>query len=124
VVSLWIINALLIFSVAALAIWLWKHGAVTTGAIAAAIGLVLRLYGMSQWIMWEVSGLFENIGTVQDGITTLSRPREVLDRPAAKPLDVRSGKIEFENVCFHYGKGSGVIDNFSLTIRAGEKIGF
>jgi ATP-binding cassette subfamily B multidrug efflux pump len=124
VISVWIINSLLMFSVAGLSIHLWTQNAITSGAIAAACGLVLRLYGMSQWIMWEMSGLFENIGTVQDGITTISRSREVLDAPAAKPLTVKSGEIRFENVRFHYGKGSGVIDDFSLTIKPGEKIGF
>jgi ATP-binding cassette subfamily B multidrug efflux pump len=73
--------------------------------------------------MWELSDLFENVGTVADGITTISRPREVLDAPDAKPLAVRNGEIAFERVSFHYGKGGGVIDDFSLTIRPGEKVG-
>lgn len=123
IMSVWIINSLLIFSVTGLSIWLWTQNAVTPGAIATAVGLVLRLYGMSQWIMWELSDLFENVGTVADGITTISRPREVLDAPDAKPLAVRNGEIAFERVSFHYGKGGGVIDDFSLTIRPGEKVG-
>jgi ATP-binding cassette subfamily B multidrug efflux pump len=124
IISVWTINALLIFSVTALAIRLWTQDAVTPGAIAAAIGLVLRLYGMSQWIMWELSGLFENIGTVQDGISTISRSREVLDAPGAQALTVPAGEIRFERVRFHYGKGRGVIDDFSLAIRPGERVGF
>ena len=122
--SVWIINVLLIFAVTSLSIWLWMHGKVTPGAIAAAIGLVLRLYGMSQWIMWEMSALFENIGTVHDGMSTLSRERDVLDKPDAKPIVIREGEIEFDHVSFHYGKGSGVIDDFSLVIQPGEKVGF
>ncbi|HEX7027744.1 MAG TPA: ABC transporter ATP-binding protein [Gammaproteobacteria bacterium] len=124
IMSVWIINSLLIFSVAGLSIWLWMQGSVTAGAIAAAVGLVLRLYGMSQWIMWELSDLFENVGTVADGITTISRPRDVLDAPGAQPLAVSQGEIVFDHVSFHYGKGGGVIDDFSLAIRAGERIGF
>lgn len=124
IMSVWIINALLIFSVAALSIWLWTQGLVTAGAIAAAIGLVLRLYGMSQWIMWETSALFENIGTVQDGMATISRQQDVTDAPDAEPIMVSKGEIEFDQVSFHYGKGSGVIDNFSLHIAAGERVGF
>ncbi len=123
VMSVWINNVLLILATGALSIWLWTHDAVTAGAITAAVALVLRLNGMSQWIMWEMSALFENIGTVQDGITTIARPREVVDRPQAPSLVVTQGRIEFDHLCFHYGKGSGVIDDFSLTIEPGEKIG-
>ncbi len=122
--SVWIINSLLIFSVTALSIHMWMQGAVSPGSIAAAVGLVLRLYGMSQWVMWELSGLFENIGTVQDGITTISRPREVIDAADANPLTVKAGEIRFEGVKFHYGRGNGVIENFSLHLQPGERIGF
>jgi ATP-binding cassette subfamily B multidrug efflux pump len=121
--GVWAINALLIFSVAALSILLWSEGAISTGAIAAAVGLVLRLNGMAQWIMWEVSSLFENIGTAKDGLNTLSKPRDVRDQSDATPLAIKQGGISFNNVGFHYGKGSGVIDDFSLTIKPNEKIG-
>jgi ATP-binding cassette subfamily B multidrug efflux pump len=88
-----------------------------------ALGLVLRLWGMSQWIMWEVSGLFENIGTVQDGIRSISLPRLVEDRPGARDIVAERGAIAFENVRFHYGKKKSVIEDLSLTIRPGEKVG-
>lgn len=117
------LNYLLAFAVAALSIWLWMQSAITVGAIAIAISLALRLNGMSQWIMWEVSMLFENIGTVLDGITTLSRPQEVQDQPDAPALRPQRGMVTFDQVDFHYGKGSGVIDKLDLTIRPGEKIG-
>ncbi len=120
---LYLLNALLLASVTGLAIWLWMHEAVSVGAVAVAVGLVLRLWGMSQWIMWELSALFENIGTVQDGIATISRPHLVEDTADAKPLDVSQGSIHFEQVDFHYGKGAGVLERFSLAIRPGEKIG-
>jgi len=119
----WAINALLIFSVAFVSIWLWSNLAITTGAIAAAIGLVLRLNGMAQWIMWEVSALFENIGTAKDGLNTLSIPCQVQDIPNALPLHPTKSNIDFNDVNFHYGKGSGVINHFNLHINAGEKIG-
>ena len=123
VVSVWIINTLLVFSVSALSIHLWTLSAVTAGAIASAIGPVIRLFGMSQWVMWETSALFENIGTVQDGINTIAKPSVVLDDPGAKPLHVHAGEIRFEHVTFHYGKGGGVIEDFTLAIRSGEKVG-
>ncbi len=121
--SVWAINALLIFAVAGVSIYLWSSLAITTGAIAAAVGLVLRLNGMAQWIMWEVSALFENIGTAKDGLNTLSIPCDVQDIPNAKPLLLTKSNIDFNNVSFHYGKGSGVINHFNVQIKSGEKIG-
>jgi len=123
VICVWTINVLLVFSISALSIQLWMLSAVTAGAIAAAIGPVIRIFGMSQWVMWETSALFENIGTVQDGMNTISRPNIISDSPIAQPLIVSAGNIKFEHVSFHYGKGGGVIDDFSLTIKPGEKVG-
>lgn len=121
--TLYFLNSMLLASVAAIAIWLWLGAAVSIGAVAVALGLVLRLWGMSQWIMWEVSGLFENIGTVQDGIRSISLPRLVEDKPNAKEIVVSKGEIAFDHVRFHYGKQKGVIEDLSLTIRPGEKVG-
>ncbi|GMQ52944.1 ABC transporter ATP-binding protein [Halopseudomonas aestusnigri] len=120
---LYLLNALLLLGVAGLALWLWVQGSISVGAVAVAVGLVLRLWGMSQWIMWELSALFENIGTVQDGISSISRPQLVEDVPQAPELRVTQGDIHFEAVEFHYGKGSGVMDHLNLHIRPGEKIG-
>jgi ATP-binding cassette subfamily B multidrug efflux pump len=120
---LYLMNSLLLFSVSAMSIWLWLGDAVSIGAVAVVIGLVLRLWGMSQWIMWEMSALFENIGTVQDGIGSISMPRLVEDKPGAKELVVTRGEIEYREIGFHYGKGKGVIENLSLTVRPGEKVG-
>ncbi|MEW9836794.1 ABC transporter ATP-binding protein [Mesorhizobium marinum] len=120
---LYLMNSLLLFAVSAMSIWLWLGDAVSIGAVAVVIGLVLRLWGMSQWIMWEMSALFENIGTVQDGIGSISLPRLVEDRPDAKEIVVGDGAIEYRNIGFHYGKGKGVIEDLSLTIRPGEKVG-
>ena len=122
--SVWTINALLIFSTAAVSIHLWQSALITTGAIAAAIGVVLRLYGMSQWIMWEVAGLFENIGTIYDGMGSIAKPQTLIDKPKAPVLQLSAGRIEFKDVSFHYGKGSGVIDHLNLVIQPGEKVGF
>ncbi|TRC81568.1 ABC transporter ATP-binding protein [Mesorhizobium sp. WSM4310] len=121
--TLYILNALLLFSVTAISLWLWMGQVVTIGAVAVVIGLVLRMWGMSQWIMWEMSGLFENIGTVQDGIASISLPRLVEDRPDAKAIAVSRGEIRFEDIRFHYGKQKGVIENLSLTVKPGEKVG-
>ncbi len=120
---LYVLNSSLLVSVGALSIWLWHGNAVTIGAVAVVLGLVLRMWGMSQWIMWEMSSLFENIGTVQDGIGSISLPRLVEDKPGAKDIVVNSGNIEFEAIGFHYGKQKGVIEDLSLVVRPGEKVG-
>lgn len=120
---LYILNSLLLFSVGFLAIWLWVDALISVGAIAVALSLVLRLWGMSQWIMWEISSLFENIGTVQDGIKTVSVPQDIQDREGAKPLIVNNGSIAFNHVNFHYSADRPVLRDLNLTIKAGEKIG-
>jgi ATP-binding cassette, subfamily B, multidrug efflux pump len=113
----------LIVATAGVALWLWGLGAVGVGAVAAATAMALRLNGISHWIMWEMAGLFEHIGTVQDGIGTLALGSTVLDKPDAKPLAVARGEIRFDDVGFAYGGSKRVIDDLSLVIRPGEKIG-
>jgi ATP-binding cassette subfamily B multidrug efflux pump len=117
------LSMLLVASTTGLTLWLWARGEVGVGAVAAATAMALRLNGISHWIMWEMAELFENIGTVQDGISTLSRPVAVLDAPGAKPLAVSRGELRFENVSFAYGGKKPVLKNLNLTIRPGEKIG-
>ncbi|MCR5855574.1 ABC transporter ATP-binding protein [Mesorhizobium sp. J428] len=121
--TLYVLNSTLLLVISALAIWFWLGDVVTIGAVAVAMALVLRLWGMSQWIMWEVSALFENIGTVQDGITSIALPRLVEDKPGAKDIVVSRGDLSFEDVRFHYGKKRGVIEGLTLNVKAGEKIG-
>ena len=127
---LYTLNGFLMVSATALAVWLWSRQLVTIGDIAAVTGLVLRIIGMSGWILWVVAGIFENIGVVQEGMETISRPNQVVDRPGSRPLAVRAGEIRFDHVSFHYGRTEalvgrrgGVIHDISLTIRPGEKVG-
>lgn len=117
------LNGLLIVSTSGLALWLWSQSLISVGAIALSTGLVIRLVNMSGWIMWVVNGIFENIGTVQDGLKTIAQPLSVQDAPQAKQLKVTRGNIRFEDVCFDYGGGRQVINGFNLNIRPGEKIG-
>ncbi|MEM7567114.1 MAG: ABC transporter ATP-binding protein, partial [Pseudomonadota bacterium] len=121
--TLFTMNALLLASVGGLSIYLWSIGAVSTGAIALSIGLTLRLQGMSQWILWEVAQLSENVGVVQDGMNTLVTPIAINDHPGAKRLAVERGEIAYQGVSFGYGRDAGVLDDLSLTVRPGEKIG-
>ena len=120
---LWSLNMLLIFSTAALGIYLWINGSITPGAIAIVISLAIRLTGMSHWIMWEISSLFENIGTVQDGINTLSVPNAITDSEQAKDLQVTEGDIRFDNVSFAYNDDGRVFNRLNLHIPGTEKVG-
>ena len=122
------LNSLLTFAVTALGLWLWTIGKVEVGAVAVAVPLALRLGNMSHWIMWEFAGLFENIGTVRDGIGSLALPRMVTDAPAARVLVTDRGGVDFDHVTFRYGEvarpGRGaVLDDLNLSIAPGEKIG-
>ncbi len=108
------------------ALWLWTAGEVGAGAVAAVTAMTLRVSGHAHWVMWEMTTLFESVGTIQDGINTLTRPRAVVDAPDAKPLVVTRGEVRFEDMSFAYGSGPDacpVIDRLNLTIRPGEKIG-
>ncbi|SHE39192.1 ABC transporter ATP-binding protein [Vibrio gazogenes] len=121
--SVEVANYLLLFSISAISIYLWSQQAITVGAIAVAISLALRINGMSKWIMWEIGGLFENMGTVVDGMNSLSRSIAVQDKPDAKPLQITQGAIEFDHVHFCYGTDINVINDLNLYIRPGEKVG-
>ena len=130
-VSIQALNYLLLFVIAALSIFLWQESAIGIGAITIAITLALRLNGMAQWIMWEVSALFENIGTVIDGMKTLSQPLQVTDKEGALPLVVEHGDIEFCKMNFSYAMANKegvisqkrIIKDLNLNIKAGEKVG-
>lgn len=120
-------NALLIFSVSALSVYLWLQQLVTPGEIALAVSLCLRLNGMSHWVMWEVASLFENLGTVQDGINTLAQPIAVKNVDKAPALNVSGGQIHFKNMSFSYPGANDqpvpVFKNLDLNIKPGEKVG-
>jgi ATP-binding cassette subfamily B multidrug efflux pump len=118
-----LLSMALVSSTAGLALWLWTQGQVGVGAVAAATAMALRLNGIAHWIMWELANLFEHIGTVQDGIQTLALRHTVVDPPDAPSLAVTRGEIRLDRVQFHYGGRRRVIEDFSLHIRPGEKIG-
>src|SRR5246500_140956 len=118
-----VLNALLIAGSGALALLLWRYGAVEVGAIAMVLPLTLQLTNMSRQIAMRITEIFEDIGVVQEGMITIARPLQLPDAAAARPLAVRAGRIEFKNVSFGYGREVGVLQNFNLTIAPGEKIG-
>jgi ATP-binding cassette subfamily B multidrug efflux pump len=118
-----VLSALLVGSTALLALWLWGVSAVGVGAVAAATAMAMRLNGISHWVMWEMASLFEHIGTVQDGLATLSKPQAIADANGATELTVPLGEVHFEDLRFAYPNGKVVVDGLDLRIRPGEKIG-
>jgi ATP-binding cassette, subfamily B, multidrug efflux pump len=128
---LWTLNGTVLVGTTGLALWLWSRGEITIGAISVVTGLIIRLMNMSGWFMWTLAGIFENIGVVQESMMTISRPFSVVDVEGAKPLEVKRGAIDFDDVSFDYGhtrsvgdgKPGGVIQNLSLHVAPGEKVG-
>ncbi len=120
------LSMVLIASTAGATLLLWSRGQVGIGSVAAATAMALRLSGISHWVMWEMTSLFEQVGTVQDGMSTLARQPTVVDRADARPLLITRGEIRFERVSFSYGAKRGeprIIDTLDIHIRPGEKIG-
>ena len=117
------LNGVLIVAVTAWSMWLWYHGMASVGTVAAAMTLVLRLNNMTYWIMWATTNLVQNLGTVQEGMQTITQPISLIDQSDAAELAFSSGRIHIEGVSHHYGRGSGGLQNISLTVHPGEKIG-
>ncbi len=120
-------NAALVVGTAALGVWLWLAGQASAAAVATALPLAWQIANMAGWVSWEVSGIFENIGVVQEGMETIAVPHALTDRPDARELEVSGGTIRFDHVNFSYGAlargGRTVIDDLSLDIVAGERVG-
>ncbi|MFO1362272.1 MAG: ABC transporter ATP-binding protein [Burkholderiales bacterium] len=123
--ALAVMNALLLSATAAIGIWLWAQGAVGAGVVATALPLAWQIANVAGWVSWEVTGIFENIGVVQEGMQTIAVPHGGRDRPDARALEVTRGEIRFDDVSFSYGRSDGapVIDRLSLAIRPGERVG-
>jgi len=121
--SMALLSGVMITSMAALCIHLWLSGKISAGAVAFTLALVLRLNFLLGRLMTQFNGIMRNFGTVQNAAELISQPIGLVDAPNATELVVKRPEIRFENVSFHYGRKGGVIDNLSLTIRPGEKIG-
>ena len=122
-ISVQLMNYTLLISLVMLSLWLWSNYLVTSGAIAIAVAIAIRMINMSRWIMWEVSALFENIGIVYDGISSVSKPISVKDSVNCQSIDTFKDKIEFKDVSFAYKDGKNIFEHLNLTIKKGQKIG-
>ena len=124
-ISLTVLNALLLVGTGAIGITLWAQGSIDAGQVATALPLAWQTVNAAGWVSWEVTSIFENIGTVQEGMQSIAVPHSGVDRPGARPLAVSRGEIKFENLTFAYGRSDSapVVENLNLTIRAGERVG-
>src|SRR5256885_2305996 len=118
------LNAMMVTSTAGLALLLWTRGQVDVGVVAMTLPLTWQIVNISGWVAWQVTSIFENIGVVQEGMMTIAKPIALADRPDATALKVPHGEIRFEGVRFGYGRETGVLNGFTLTVKPGEKIGF
>ena len=123
--TLSVMNALLLVSTAAIGIVLWSHGAIGAGIVATALPLAWQIANVSGWVSWEVTGIFENIGIVQEGMETIAVPHTLVDKPEARELEVPHGEIRLEHLTFTYGRSDGrrVLDDLNLVIAPGERVG-
>jgi ATP-binding cassette, subfamily B, multidrug efflux pump len=123
-----VLNMLLIIATGLSALYLWSKGQVSVGGVAAATAMSLRLNGISHWVMWEMTSLYEQVGTVQDGMNTLTTHNKIIDAIDAKSLIVTHGEIKFDAVNFNYGREikdghKELLKTLNLNIKAGEKVG-
>src|SRR5262249_24028237 len=117
------LNALLVVSPGGLAIFPWTRGAVEVGTVAMALPLAWQIVNAAGWVAWPVTTIFENVGVVQEVMSTIARPIALSDRPGANALAVTRGEVTFENIRFGYGRETGVIDGLSLTVPPGAQLG-
>jgi ATP-binding cassette subfamily B multidrug efflux pump len=122
-VCLTLLNAALLVGTAGAAVWLWTLGRITVGGIATAVPLAWQIANMAGWVAQSVTSIFENVGTVQDGMRSIAVPRQMVDRPDATALSVPRGEVRFEGVRFGYGTAKGVLSGIDLTIAPGERVG-
>ncbi len=123
--SLTVLNALLLVGTAGIGLTLWRQGAIDAGAVATALPLAWQTVTAAGWVSWEVTSIFENIGTVQEGMQSIAVPHSGADRAGSRTLEVTRGEIRFESLSFAYGRGDAapVVQNLDLTIRPGERVG-
>ncbi|MBL4784040.1 MAG: ABC transporter ATP-binding protein [Cohaesibacteraceae bacterium] len=117
------LNGIMLGALGMLAIYLWMQGDISIGATVLAITIAVRINFMTGRMMGQLNGMFRALGVVHDGLETIARPVEVVDKPGADILQVNKGKIEFRNIRFQYGSSNRVIEGLDLTVAPGEKVG-
>src|SRR5262249_33928364 len=121
-----VMNATLIVGTSGLAIWQWSTGRIDVGAVAMVLPLTWQITNMAGWGARSGTAIFENIGTVQDGMKSIAVERQMPDPPNAQELRVVRGEIRFEGLHFDYGRQQrpergGVLHGIDLRIAPGER---
>ncbi|MEM6372083.1 MAG: ABC transporter ATP-binding protein [Pseudomonadota bacterium] len=104
-------------------ILLWQRGMATPGDIVASGAIAIRIAQMTGWVSFTLMAIYSNVGEVEDGMRTLTPRARVEDAPDAAALTVPKGEITLDRLGFAYGRDSGGIEDVSLTLMAGEKVG-
>ncbi|MDG2252537.1 MAG: ABC transporter ATP-binding protein, partial [Methylophilaceae bacterium] len=117
------LSMFLILSTTGTALFLWSTNEIAIGVVAAASAMSLRLNGISHWVMWEMTSLYEQIGIGQDGLKMLSKRQVINDKPNAIVIDIKKATISFQNIYFSYDKRGSFFSDFNLNIQHGEKVG-
>jgi len=117
------LSMFLILATTGTALFLWSNNEIAVGVVAAATAMSLRLNGISHWVMWEMTSLYEQIGVGQDGLNMLSKKQLVNDKPNAVSINIKKASIAFKNVYFSYQNTGSFFSDFNLHIQNGEKVG-
>ncbi|MGR8920693.1 MAG: ABC transporter ATP-binding protein [Gammaproteobacteria bacterium] len=114
---------LLMLGVIGYALTIWSEGGMSAGEFAMAASLALLLIEQARGLSRRFLDFFEYVGNINDGVTMIIRPHEVVDRADARALEVTAGEIRLESVDFAYKSGRPVFEGLDLTIRGGERVG-
>lgn len=121
--GLTLLSGLLIAGTTWMAVSLWAQGAIGIDIVAMVLPMTLQISGTSARVAQEITQISDQVGTVHEAMDTIAKPIGLTDPSSAKPLVVSRGAIRFDNVSFHYGRKGGIIENLSLDIKPGERIG-
>ncbi len=126
-----VLTATLILSIGGVMV---NNGNLTIGTLS-----IFFVYSLKLW--WPLAALADFLIEFQSAQAAIERvlhifdePHEIIDKPEVierygttpgagrEPWPEFKGKIEFKNVSFAYVEGEPILENFNLTIEAGEKL--
>ncbi len=111
------------FAMFAIAIVLWQDGGLTVGDFVLIQSLLMMLFDRV-WNLGRVfRDLYEAYADADEMVTILNTPYSIQDVAKAKRLDVQRGEIQFERVRFSYRQTRKILEDFSLVVTRGEKVG-
>ena len=121
--SLTLLNTALLAGTGIIGVSLWLNEFIQAEAVAMALPLVWQLASTGGWVAWEVSGIFQNLADVKQGMESIAAPNTMVDHPDAKTLEIKAGAIEFRQIGFGYSSERPLFEQFTLTLAPGERVG-